>query len=209
MIVSLDEQVPLILSLTEGGSIVPKSSIELELSAEFATMEPHDVSQVFVGQSLIRGQFSLKTSMGKYLSSDSVGKVTAGSTAVSELEQWFPMKTDDGFAFRNIHGKFLSFDRDSGRVRADSETIGFNETFRIRCQRRPSAPKDEVEETLLLPGTAGLHNFEQDTTKKFVSQRSKMRSSSSMEELARAEKDGRLHEALLERRMKSKHDPFC
>lgn len=96
-------------------------------------LEPNDVSQVLVGQSLIPGQYTFKTAYGKYLTSDSLGKVLANRDAVGPSEEWIPIKTEAGFALQNVHGKFLSVDRESGRVRADSESTGFAETFQIRC----------------------------------------------------------------------------
>lgn len=105
------------------------------------THEPTIVNQVFVGARIVgtSNSFSLKSCNQKYLSSDKFGVVTADREAVSGLEEWSPTITEAGVAFQNAFGKFLMVDEIAGgglKIRADSEEIGFCETFRVFCQAR-------------------------------------------------------------------------
>ncbi|PJF19396.1 hypothetical protein PSACC_00880 [Paramicrosporidium saccamoebae] len=157
VLIAMDD-VPLVLCCDEGGLVTSKAASELQLSSEATQVEPNDTLQVFVGQSLIPGQYSLKSAFGKYLTSDSVGKVAGNRDAVGPSEEWVPMKVDGGFALQNIHGRYLSVDRESGKVRADSEVIGFAETFYIRCHA--SRKKKEGRLTITAPEEYDLDSVE-------------------------------------------------
>lgn len=124
--------------------------------------EPVIVNQVFVGARLLgtSNTFTIKSVHKKYLSCDKFGVVTADREAISGLEEWEPAITDAGVAFRNAHGKFLMVDQIAGggkctiqyiqyivysyasssssgfKIRADSDEVGFCETFRVYCQAR-------------------------------------------------------------------------
>jgi protein FRG1 len=206
VLVAVDEE-PFVMVCEEIGNITARKVSELNLSCDTSLVEPNDVSQVFVGQSLIPGQYSLKSAFGRYLTCDTFGKVTATKEAVGPAEEWRPIKVEGGFAFQNVHDKFLSIDRAVVKVRADMETVGFNETFLVRCQAsrkvRTKKSSEQVQPNFAI--------VEKDETRKHVSWgggRLKMKKLSHSQ-LTGAEQEGRLHEALLEQRMKSKHDPFC
>ncbi|KAI9317118.1 hypothetical protein BX666DRAFT_146222 [Dichotomocladium elegans] len=103
--------------------------------------EPIIVNQVFVGARLLgtTNTFTFKSVNKKYLSSDKFGVVTCDREAISGLEEWQPTVLDAGFAFQNTHGKFLMVDEIAGggfKIRADSDEVGFCETFRVFCQAR-------------------------------------------------------------------------
>ncbi len=248
----------------EGGSIFAVPLREALLSGSFSELEPNSVSQVLVAQSLIPGKYSFKSAYGRYITSDVLGKVAAIKEAVGPHEEWLPVRRADGFAFESLHGKFLSIDKDSGRLRGDADSIGFMETFLVRCQavNKYKAPVEDEEGNIVQ--TAGSHKDLEAIEKaqayarlspssptsplpshmwphcalcrsplyhvltshchpqrswmslryfrrKFVSWkggRTKLRAMSP-EEMERAEREGRLHEALLNSRARSKHDPFC
>lgn len=97
-------------------------------------IEPKDVSQVFVIQSLPTGYYSLKNSLGKYLSSDQLGRATASKPAVGPSEEWTVTKSPEGFSLQSSFGKYLSVDMKSGKIRADSESVGTAECFSVLYQ---------------------------------------------------------------------------
>lgn len=125
-------------------------------------VEPSEREDIILGQWMTAiqektpeqpGLFGLKTSFGKYLSSDAIGKVFIEREAMGPSEEWLPIKIDSKeekqaaeadscalpsivqFAFRSKLGKYLSFDPIKlNQFRADSEQIGEQETFLIRVQ---------------------------------------------------------------------------
>lgn len=121
---------------------------------------PTITNQVFVGARVVGSSstFTLKSSLGKYLSSDKFGVVSVDREAVSMIEEWTPTFVEGGLAFQNAYDKFLMVDEIAGggtlfmiecksvavcshnstgyKVRADAESIGFCETFRVYCQAR-------------------------------------------------------------------------
>ncbi|KAG2180914.1 hypothetical protein INT43_008494 [Umbelopsis isabellina] len=194
---------------------------------------PTITNQVFIGARVVGSSsaFTLKSSLGKYLSSDKFGVVSIDREAVSMIEEWKPTFTDGGVGFQNAYDKFLmvdeiagggntlpvhaekqQYDSDSGlffsgfKIRADAESLGFCETFRVYCQarfkRKAKMSKKEVVDA---------SGVELDNIKKFQSWGSSrhMGTEQDMRELKRAKKQGNLSETLLDRRSKMKSDRNC
>lgn len=111
---------------------VPVESHALVTSDD--SIEPKDVSQVFVIQSLSTGYYSLKNSLGKYLSSDQLGRATASKPAVGPSEEWTVTQSSEGFNLQSSFGKYLSVDIKSGKMRADSESVDTAECFSVLYQ---------------------------------------------------------------------------
>ncbi|KAG2226907.1 hypothetical protein INT45_010186, partial [Circinella minor] len=174
--------------------------------------EPFIVNQVFVGARLIgtSNTFTFKSSNGKYLSSDKIGVVSVDREAISGLEEWEPTLTDAGFAFKNTHGKFLMVDEIAGggfKIRADSEDVGFCETFRVYCQARFKRKARQEKKKAKKEGSVN----ELDNIKKFQSWgggRVHM-SREDKRKLKEARGEGRLAEAMLDRRAQVKSDRYC
>ncbi|ORZ01789.1 FRG1-like family-domain-containing protein [Syncephalastrum racemosum] len=173
--------------------------------------EPTIVNQVFVGARLVgtTNTFTFKSCHHKYLRSDKFGVVSADSEAISGLEEWNPSITDAGIAFQNAHNKFMMIDEVANkgfRIRADSEEVGFCETFRVYCQSRfkrkaKKEKKEKVDDSSLEVdnvrkyqswGGGRLHTTKEDRR-----------------ELKRAKQEGRAAEAMLDRRAKVKSDRYC
>lgn len=182
--------------------------------------EPLSTENVLIGQNLIPHVYSFKSSFGKYLTCDSIGQVSCNKDAVNPLSEWTLIVKPEGISLQNIQQKFLSFDPKTGRLRCDSETIGFNETFIVKCQadrkkRRLIEKFHRDRRSNLKIGTsqAELTLIEESESKKMQSfgwgRSSKSTKFGSSSDLKRAAEDGNLGETLLERRIKSKHDPFC
>ncbi|GBB83674.1 hypothetical protein RclHR1_10370011 [Rhizophagus clarus] len=108
---------------------------------QLSTIEPEDIASVFVGSRIVgnTGHISLKIFDEKYLASDKFGVITAEREAIGPQEEWTPIIKSDGIALQSIYDKFLSIDEiaDGGyNLRADVETVGFCETWKIKCQAR-------------------------------------------------------------------------
>lgn len=208
LFVALDDT-PRLVVVNDSGDVLSKSVYDLGIEKD--CLEPTDTSQVFVASSFITSKYNFKTCHGRYLTSDSVGRITANKEAVGPAEEWTVLIVDGGYALQSYRGKYVSVDRNTGRVRADSENIGFDETFCIRYQKRdkniPSKSRNnQKDEQTLEIVQSSITN-----TNKFVSWKGGKQKMLPLDikELQDAKKGGRLHEALLEQRMKSKHDPFC
>lgn len=180
---------------------------------------PQTTANVLVGQNLIPQVFSFKSAFGKYLATDSLGQITCNKDAVNPLAEWTLILKPEGVSLESMNQKFLSFDPKTGRLRCDSETIGFNETFLVKCQadRKKLRLIEKFNSERLATSKSSsssqqeLNLLEEIESKKMQSfgwGRSKGKSSESSD-LKRAADDGNLRETLLERRIKSKHDPFC
>ena len=182
--------------------------------------EPKSTANVLVGQNLIPQVFSFKSAFGKYLTTDSLGQVACNKEAVSPLAEWTLIIKPEGVSLEGVNQKFLSFDPKTGRLRCDSDTIGFNETFIVKCQadrkklrliekfqaeKRSSSKSSTSQQELSL-----LEETEAKKMQSFGLSRNKATSNNpASSDLKRAAEEGNLRETLLERRIKSKHDPFC
>lgn len=184
--------------------------------------EPSSGANVLIGQNLIPHIFSFKSAFGKYLTSDSLGQVACNKEAVSPVAEWTLIIKPEGVSLQNVYDKFLSFK--SGRVRCDSDSIGFNEVFLVKCQaerkKNRLLKKFEAEcranHTSGISSTQELEALEEIESKKMQSFGWGRSKSSAISEahhqtndLKRAAESGNLRETLLERRIKSKRDPFC
>lgn len=177
--------------------------------------EPASTANVLVGQTLIPGIFSFKSAFGKYLTTDSLGQVLCNKEAVGSLAEWTLIIKPDGVALQSFNQKFLSFDPVSGKIRCDSDTIGFNETFMVKCQAARKRARliekyklEKASNSKLITSERELAKLEENEIKKMQSYGYK-NSSNKEFDLKRAAEEGNLRETLLERRIKSKHDPFC
>ncbi|KAI8646026.1 FRG1-like family-domain-containing protein, partial [Parasitella parasitica] len=176
--------------------------------------EPTIMQQVFVG-SRITGStnaFTFKSANSKYLSSDKFGVVACDSEAIGGQEEWKPTVSDAGIAFENVHGKFLMADEIAGggvRFRADADDVGFCESFRVYCQSRfkyKSKSKKQKSD-----GTGSEMDNQYSSSKKYQSWGGGKvhHTLADKRELKKAKTDGRLAEALLDRREKMKADRYC
>ncbi|KAI9204456.1 FRG1-like family-domain-containing protein [Polychytrium aggregatum] len=173
-------------------------------------LEPADVAQVQVAVKLPNSdRYSIKSAFEKYLTVDKFGVVTFGSSAVGPTEEWEVIVKDDGVAFKSRFDRYLTLDQETLALRADSESLGFRETFQVRGQaqyRRQHRKKRKSD------AVVDVEHLERDHLKKYQSWgggRVAAGSSGSSSELKHAQKAGNLNEALLDRRVKIKSDKFC
>ncbi|KAI8992515.1 FRG1-like family-domain-containing protein [Pilobolus umbonatus] len=172
--------------------------------------EPTIMQQVFVGSRVVGSTdaFTLKSSQGKYLRSDKFGVVSCDSEAIGGQEEWRPVITEAGIAFENVHNKYLMVDEIAGgglSIRADADEVGFCESFRVYCQSRfKYKPKTKKK-------SEASGGKELETVKKFQSWGGGkiVQTKEDRKELKKARTEGRLAEALLDRRAKVKADRYC
>ncbi|KAI8375775.1 FRG1-like family-domain-containing protein [Blakeslea trispora] len=171
--------------------------------------EPTIMQQVFVGARIVGSSdaFTLKSAHGKYLSSDKFGVVACQSEAIGGQEEWKPILSEAGIAFQSVHNTYLMVDEVAGgniRVRADAEDVGFCESFRVYCQSRfKHKPKHKKKHESV--------TSEYDAAKRFQSWGGGkvVETTRDKRELKKARTEGRLAEALLDRREKVKADRYC
>ena len=167
--------------------------------------EPSTVDDVILGQFIQNGIFGLKTAHGKYLGSDKFGALILFREALSPQEEWTPVIRDDGIGFlHSVYNKFLSVKK--GEFRIDSDSMGFAETFIVRCQKNHNKGRDGGKRKT--EQEVDINKIEEEQIRKFIGNKVTVKLSSN-KELLKAKEEGRLHGELLEKRIKMKSDKFC
>ncbi|KAG7447949.1 uncharacterized protein BT62DRAFT_979770 [Guyanagaster necrorhizus] len=195
-----------------------KSEDDNELVPSLLERTPTDVSQVWV-ITRVAGSPTINlrtgTGEGKFLSCDMHGIVTSDRDARGPQEEWTPVLMPDGMvAFMNVYEKYLGIDEVAGgalQLRGDSEDVGFKERFWLKIQNKYKKEANE-EEKKKTEGVAGPPTIDEPGSNRMFQAWGAGRSVVSKEdrkELKRARKEGRLAEAMLDRRAKLKSDRFC
>ncbi|KAF8077836.1 FRG1-like family-domain-containing protein [Lyophyllum atratum] len=178
---------------------------------------PTDVSQVWV-TTRVAGSPTVNlrtgTGEGKFMSCDAHGLVSADRDARGPQEEWTPVVVSDGMvAFMNVYEKYLSVDEVAGgalQLRGDSDEVGFRERFWVKIQSKYK--KEANEEEKKKEGVSDTPKINETATNQLYQTWGAGRLVSSHEdkkELKKARKEGRLAEAMLDRRAKLKSDRFC
>ncbi|GLB34813.1 putative FRG1-like domain containing protein [Lyophyllum shimeji] len=178
---------------------------------------PTDVSQVWV-TTRVAGSPTINlrtgTGEGKFLSCDVHGLVSADRDARGPQEEWTPVVLPDGMvAFMNVYEKYLSVDEVAGgalQLRGDSDEVGFRERFWVQIQSKYK--KEANEEEKKKEGVVEAPQINEVVANRLYQTWGMGRIVTSQEdkkELKKARKEGRLAEALLDRRAKLKSDRFC
>lgn len=141
------------------------------------------------------------TSPDRYLGCDKFGIPSATRDAISPEESFSCEPSSDipgAFAIRSTRDKYLVIE--DGEVRADAEEQGRGTSFRVRMQARykPTLKASKEEKVLQKISRAQL---EQEVGRKLQDDEAK--------KLKRARKEGTYHEALLDIKVKGKHDKFA
>ncbi|KAG5723993.1 Protein FRG1 [Termitomyces sp. T112] len=178
---------------------------------------PTDVSQVWV-TTRVAGSSTVNlrtgTGEGKFLSCDAHGIVSVDRDARGPQEEWTPVVLPDGMvAFMNVYEKYLSIDEIAGgamQLRGDSDEVGFRERFWVKIQSKYK--KEAHEEEKKKEGAAEKPKINEESSNRLYQTWGAGRlviSTDDKKELKNARKEGRLAEALLDRRSKLKSDRFC
>ncbi|KIK57682.1 hypothetical protein GYMLUDRAFT_75294 [Collybiopsis luxurians FD-317 M1] len=179
---------------------------------------PTDVAQVWV-TTRVAGSPTINirsgSGEGKFLSANQFGIVSCDRDARGPQEEWTPVIMPDGMvALMNSYEKYLGLDEVAGgslQLRADSEEVGFRERFWLKIQNKYKQEANE-EEKKKKEGMIGTPKIDEVGTNHMFQAWGAGRSVISKEdkkELKRARKEGRLSEAMLDRRSKLKSDRFC
>ncbi|GJJ12664.1 hypothetical protein Clacol_006908 [Clathrus columnatus] len=186
-------------------------ALHVELGESLLSLKPTEVSQVWVVTRVAGATtINLRTPEGKFLSCDSHGLVSSDREARGPQEEWTPVLFDDGMvAFQNIYEKYLSLDEVAGgsvSLRGDSDTVGFRERFWVKVQYEFKQKAGE-EERQKVEGETKKRKIDEVGTNHIYQAWGAGRSVVSLNdktELKKARKEGRLSEALLDRRAKLK-----
>ncbi|KAL2142730.1 hypothetical protein VTI28DRAFT_818 [Corynascus sepedonium] len=172
--------------------------------------EPHDVRQVWVANRIVGTEhYRLKGHHGKYLSCDKIGLLTANSDAITPLESFAILPTADTpgtFQIQTLRDTFLTIRAPRSakanappEVRGDETEITFNTTLRVRMQARYK-PRLKASREEKARERISRRELEEAAGRRLEEHEVKM--------LKRARREGNYHEALLDIKVKSKHDKF-
>lgn len=207
IIIVLPTDKPSCLSCDTQGKVftIPVENI---IDGNPTTSEPHDVRQVWVANKVAGSEnFSFKGHHGKYLSCDKFGILFATREAISPEESFLCIPVADNpstFAIQTQRDKFLTLDEGAEasdkKVRGDGEDINFNSTFRIRMQAR-FKPKLKVAKEEKAREKISRKELEEMVGRRLDEEDVKL--------LKKARREGNFHEALLDVKVKGKHDKFA
>ena len=161
---------------------------------------------------------SFKGSNGRYLACDKLGLVTASREAVGPEEQWSVLPVEDGgsgkgvFRLKGYRGGYLGIsgmkreddEREQKveglRVRGDEEEETESTKIRIRMQAR-FKPQVKVQKAEKAREKISRRQLEEEVGRKLEDDE--------VRSLKKARKEGSYHEALLDVKVKGKHDKFA
>jgi len=180
------------------------SPLENMVDESPSTAEPHDVRQVFIANRIAgTDTFSFKGHHSKYLNSDKFGILSATRDAISPEEQFTLVPSDSLlFNIRTTRDKLFSATQDKlVEVRADADDDSNPAcAIRLRMQARfkpvhKAAKEEKANEKI------SRAQLEQAVGRKLEDGDVKL--------LKKAWRDGTYHEALLDVKVKGKHDKFA
>ncbi|KAI7156397.1 hypothetical protein KC349_g6317 [Hortaea werneckii] len=185
--------------------------------------EPHDVRQVWIATRVVgsEGDFTFKGHHGRFLACDRFGLVTATREAMGPEERFClrPVGADPAagegeggsglFEVQSGRGTYISVgqgreeeDADTAlpEVRGDAEEAGENTRIRIRMQAR-FKPKHKVEKAEKVRAKISRKELEEEVGRRLDDEE--------VRKLKRARREGNYHEAMLDVKVKGKHDKFA
>ncbi|MCJ1309771.1 hypothetical protein MMC25_003432 [Agyrium rufum] len=182
------------------------SQLENMVEEDPATSEPHDVRQVWVASRVAGTEYhSLKGHHGRYLGVDKFGILSAIREAISAEEQLLCVVSPDTpgtFSIQTQRDLFLVMNETTKttEIRGDAESINFNTTFRIRMQAR-FKPR--------LKANKESKAREKISRKELEDVVGRRLNDDEVKRLKKARREGNYHEAILDVRVKGKHDKFA
>lgn len=199
------------------------SELENIIEGDLATAEPHDVRQVWIA-SRVAGtdEISFKGHHGRYvsaynllflcvvvdnssyLSCDKIGVLSATREAISPEESFLCIsspETPSTFSVQTVREKFLTIVDESKdfEIRGDAESVSFNTTFRIRMQAR-FKPRLKAKKESKTREKISRKELEEVVGRRLEEDEVKR--------LKKARVQGDYHEAILDVRVKGKHDKY-
>lgn len=195
------------LACDANGKIFP-SELENLVNGDPSTAEPHDVRQVWVANKIGGSEIiTLKGHHGRYLGCDKFGMLSATKEAISPEESFTCMSAPDSpglFVLRTQRETYLTCndERDPLRadIRGDASSITFNTCFRVRMQAR-FKPR--------LKATKEKKAREKISRKELEDAVGRRLEDDEVKKLKKARREGNYHEAMLDVKVKGKHDKFA
>lgn len=181
------------------------SHIESILDDDPATVEPHDARQVWLANQIAgTDEISFKGHHGRYLSCDQIGQLSATREAISPEETFrcIPLPDIQGsFSIQNAREKFIGLVEDSkgNDVRGDAESIAFATTLKIRMQAR-FKPRVKASREQKTKERVSRKELEETVGRRLED--------GEVRKLKKARMQGNYHEAILDVRVKGKHDKY-
>lgn len=139
-----------------------------------------------------------------YLSCDKLGILSASREAISPEESFLCIpspETPESFSVQTVREKFLTIVEESKtpEIRGDADSISYNTTFRIRMQAR-FKPRLKANKESKTKEKVSRKELEEAVGRKLEEDEIKR--------LKRARVQGDYHEAILDVRVKGKHDKY-
>ena len=195
------------LSVDQLGKVFAQKVENMVEGQEQLTAEPHDVRQVWVATRVAGSErdFTFKGHHGKYLGCDQYGVCSATREAISPEETFKLHAAEDmpgAFDVQNARSKYLAVDADKTpvEVRGDAEEAGETTRARIRMQAR-FKPKHKVEKAEKVRAKISRKELEEEVGRRLEDDEVKL--------LKKARREGNYHEAMLDVKVKGKHDKFA
>ena len=204
VVLVLPSEPPTCVASDANGSVFA-SQVENMVEGDPSTAEPHDVRQVWVVTRIAgTSNVSFKGHHTKYLSCDNIGQLSANTEAISPDETFTCIASPDSpgtFSVQTVREKFISVvdDGKAVEIRGDADTISFNTTLRIRMQAR-FKPK--------LKASKDMKAKEKISRKELEEAAGRRLEDHEVKRLKKARVDGSYHEAILDVRVKGKHDKY-
>ena len=183
------------------------SAVQNMFEDEPRTAEPHLVSQVWIATKVVgsENEFTFKGHHGRYLGCDKYGICSAVREAISPEETFklSPSESEPGtFDIQTGRSTFISVDSDKAtpEIRGDAEEAGPASHVRIRMQAR-FKPKHKVEKAEKVRAKISRKELEEEVGRRLEDDEVK--------KLKRARREGNYHEAMLDVKVKGKHDKFA
>ncbi|ORY58685.1 hypothetical protein BCR35DRAFT_295832 [Leucosporidium creatinivorum] len=206
-----------------------QEELEAIVEAEAGSEGPSDVNHVWVCTRIpdTMNTVTFRSGSGKFLAVDELGVVSAEREARGVQEEFTLEEAKEGrglVVIKSSYGKYLSVDVLAGgkmELRADENEEGETERWRVWMQGEylAKAKKQLMERSgvkaavandgLTIVGDVGA--AEKDLIQKYQArgQGRYVGSAEDKKELKRARNEGKLGEAMLERRVKLKSDRYC
>lgn len=198
---------PVTCLATDAMGKIHASAVENMVEDEPRTAEPHLVSQVWIATKVVgsENEFTFKGHHGRYLGCDKYGICSAAREAISPEETFKispPESRPDMFDIETGRSTFLSVDPDQSppEVRGDAEQAGGTSHLRIRMQAR-FKPRHKVEKAEKVRAKISRKELEEEVGRRLEEEEVKM--------LKKARREGNYHEAMLDVKVKGKHDKFA
>ena len=222
IIFALPSAEPTCIASDANGKVFP-SELKNLVEGDLATAEPHDVRQVWIANRIAgtneisfkghHGRYAVACDMrflclvadvSSYLSCDKIGLLSATCEAISPEESFLCIPSPDTpgtFSVQTVRDKFLTIvaEKKVPEIRGDAESISFNTTLRIRMQAR-FKPR--------LIANKESKSREKISRKELEVVVGRRLTENEVRRLKKARVQGDYHEAILDARVRGKHDKY-